>query len=188
MPTIACPGCGKQYKVQASAAGQVAKCGCGKRFRLAAAPLSAPATVTASAAPAAAVKIKTAVATKATPPKSPATTANDDFWDEALKEETVARPVTTPTPVATAPSARTPTAGSKPQAAVPSKKKKKRKAIRWGFDWGKVAGGALTFLIAGGITVGLVVTTGYLYFWPAGIAIVGFFTMLSGLMGEEGVW
>jgi hypothetical protein len=34
MPVIACPGCGKQYSVPATAAGQVAKCACGKRFKL----------------------------------------------------------------------------------------------------------------------------------------------------------
>lgn len=64
----------------------------------------------------------------------------------------------------------------------------KKKRVIWGADWAKVGGGAMTFLVAGGITVGLVITTGYLYFWPAGIAVAGLLTCLSGLIGEEGVW
>jgi hypothetical protein len=77
---------------------------------------------------------------------------------------------------------------STPGDDPPKKKRKKFRGIKWGFDWGKVGGGGLTFLIAGGITLALVVTTGRLYFWPAGIAVVGLFTCLSGLMGEEGIW
>ena len=70
-------------------------------------------------------------------------------------------------------------------ATAPIKKRaKKESSFQWGFDGGKFIGGLLTFLIAGGITVALVMTTGYLYFWPAGIAIAGLFSALSGLMGD----
>jgi hypothetical protein len=59
--------------------------------------------------------------------------------------------------------------------------------FRWGFQWGKVGSGAVMFLIGGGITlVGLL--GGRLIIWPAALAVVGLFTMLSGLIGEEGVW
>lgn len=60
--------------------------------------------------------------------------------------------------------------------------------MKWGFQWGKVGSGAATFVVAGGITVALLLVTDRLFFWPAGIAIVGFFVMLSGFIGEEGVW
>ena len=60
--------------------------------------------------------------------------------------------------------------------------------MKWGFQWGKVAAGAAGLLIGGGITVALLLSTDRIFFWPAGIAVVGLFTMLSGLMGEEGVW
>ena len=60
--------------------------------------------------------------------------------------------------------------------------------MKWGFEWGKVASGGATFLIAGGITLVIFLGSGRIFFWSAGIAIVGLVTMLSGLMGEEGVW
>jgi hypothetical protein len=191
MPTIACPGCGKKYNVPATAAGQVAKCACGKKFRLgaskapaAAAPAAARSTVSAAA------KTKpnstsAGPATKSRPTAPLAKKATDDFWDDALREEQTAKVV--PTAPRPAPSAANSTP-TKPSDAPKKKKKKQSSGVRWGADWGKVGGGLLTFLIAGGITLGLVVSTGRLFFWPAGIAIVGLFTALSGLMGEEGIW
>ena len=77
---------------------------------------------------------------------------------------------------------------SHPALGKPKKPKKPKGKIRWGFQWGKVASGGAMFLIGGGFTLALVVTTGYPFYWPAGIAVVGLFTMLSGLMGEEGIW
>ena len=68
------------------------------------------------------------------------------------------------------------------------KKTKKRKKIRWGFDWGQVGGGLLTFLVAGGFTAFVVMTTGRLVIWTTVIAVGGLLTCLFGLMGEEGVW
>src|SRR5215469_9769257 len=64
---------------------------------------------------------------------------------------------------------------------------KKKKGVRWGFDWGKVATGGLMLLVGGGITlVGLLF--GRIIIWPAILAVVGLFTMINGLMGEEGIW
>jgi hypothetical protein len=133
-----------------------------------------------------AAAVKPAAARESTPP---APKIDDKFWDEGL-DEPVKRPAS---PEAASPARLGAAATSaRPQSTPgddpPKKKRKKFRGIKWGFDWGKVAGGGLTFLIAGGITLALVVTTGRLYFWPAGIAVVGLFTCLSGLMGEEGIW
>ncbi len=59
---------------------------------------------------------------------------------------------------------------------------------RWGFQWGKVATGASMFFVGGGISLALWLGAHMVNHWAAGIAIVGFFTMLSGLVGEEGIW
>jgi hypothetical protein len=64
---------------------------------------------------------------------------------------------------------------------------KKKKGFRWGFQWGKVASGGVMLLIGGGISFALWLG-GIVNLWAAGLAVVGLFTMLSGLMGEEGVW
>jgi hypothetical protein len=176
MPTVTCPGCQKQYKLPDTAAGQVASCKCGKRFRVGgAAPVAA--STEAPSAPQTSAKPDVA--------KAAAPTQGDDFWDKALSEpvKMEAPPPPKPAPkigAATAPPDRRRKSEWDFEETTPK--------VRWGFDWGKVAAGGLTFLIAGSITVGLVITTGYLYFWPAGIAIVGLFTMLTGLMGEEGIW
>lgn len=63
----------------------------------------------------------------------------------------------------------------------------KKKGVRWGFQWGKVGSGAGMLLIGGGISLALWLG-GAINFWAVGLAIVGLFTMLSGLMGEDGVW
>src|SRR5262245_50533576 len=156
MPTIACPGCGKQYKLPANAAGQVAKCACGKRFKLAASA-PAPAVVSTSSQPKAqprATKPATVAAPqsqKASPKPlkpAPATVAaasladDDDFWSEGLK------PTPKPAPVASPP----------PKAYSPAKKRPKEKSsFHWGFDGGKFIGGMATFLICGGITFAMIV-------------------------------
>ena len=49
-------------------------------------------------------------------------------------------------------------------AKKPKKKKKKRGGVKWGADWGKVGGVLATFLIAGAITLGLLVTLGRIFF------------------------
>lgn len=59
--------------------------------------------------------------------------------------------------------------------------------VRWGFQWGKVGAGAVMLLVGGGIS--LVLWAGHVIsFWAVGTAVVGLFTMLNGLMGEDGVW
>jgi hypothetical protein len=63
----------------------------------------------------------------------------------------------------------------------------KKKQFRWGFQWGKVGSGLVMLLIGGGISLALWLN-GYVNLWAAGLAAVGLFTMLSGLLGEEGVW
>ena len=60
--------------------------------------------------------------------------------------------------------------------------------MKWGFQWGKVGSGATTFLVCGGITVALLLITGRLFIWLAILAVGGLLLMLSGLLGEEGVW
>ncbi len=63
----------------------------------------------------------------------------------------------------------------------------KKGGFRWGFQWGKVATGGLMFLVGGGIALAGWFA-GVLIVWAAVVAVVGLFTMLSGLMGEEGIW
>src|SRR5215207_3735629 len=186
MPVIVCPGCGKQYKVAATAAGQIAKCACGKRFRLGGAqdksPAAKVATATANLAP-------TSTLNTSKPAPRTAAAAPDDFWDDALPiaEKPKPSPVLTSTgqPVSTT----TKVGGnsvvqshSKQKAdSAPKKKRKKSKRIHWGFDWGKVVGGLGTFLIFGGVTAAMAMTSGRISLYLAGVAIVGLFTMLNGL-------
>lgn len=165
MPTIHCPGCKKQYRAPASAAGQTATCkACGKRFRLGAKkPTPKPVAATAPA-----------------PAPAPTPSSIDvEFWDDALSDDVaVEAPADLPRQDLT----------ELKQAAAAELDAEHQPKKRWGFQWEKVAGGGATFLVASTICVGLVLLTGRLYFWPAAIALVGFFTMLSGLMGEEGIW
>jgi hypothetical protein len=195
MPVIACPGCGKKYNLSESAAGQVATCKCGKRFKVgAAAPKAASAHAAApskSSAAAAAVKAlskskpvavaKTAHAAKAAPAASAAAiVADDDFWDEGLKTVTVAKEPEPPPPALKT--------VEKSAAASGKKKPKAEKRVRWGFDWGRVVGGGLSFLLFGGLSALLFMTTGRIKLLLIIPAVGGLFTALSGLMGEEGIW
>jgi hypothetical protein len=184
MPTVTCPSCQKHYKLPDSAAGQVASCKCGKKFRIA---MAAPVAAAAAATPAAAAQLKPqrSLAARAELAKPSGASSSDDFWDKALSE-----PIAVEPPAALKPA---PVLGSKANLAPPDRRRRDEPEaaepkVRWGFDWGKVFGGLATFVIAGGITAFLVVSTGYLYFWPAGIAVVGLLTALAGLMGEEGIW
>jgi len=200
MPVIACPGCGKQYKVADSAAGQVAKCACGKRFRLGSSPVAAsspgPSKSPAAAPTAPAKTVAAPPQTKRAPAKA-AAPVSDDFWDDALAIADAPKQAPAAAAAATSPSTARSLSSSPAGAAPKSKstdkpKKKKRKkesgGVRWGFDWGKVVGGLGTFLIFGGITAGIAMTTGRISLYLAALAIVGLFTMLNGLMGEEGIW
>lgn len=60
--------------------------------------------------------------------------------------------------------------------------------MKWGFQWGKMFSGGATFLVAGGFTLAFLLATGRLLLATTGIAVIGFFVMLPGLMGEEGIW
>lgn len=194
MAKVGCPGCKKVYNVPDSAAGQVATCKCGKKFRLgkkreAAAVATAtkprPQTKSQAKPRAKATSNEAAVAAPAGNPPS------DSFWDEALAEPTPA-----PSAMIATPSGATLAAGAS-AATHPAlvddkpkkKKKKKRKSggVRWGADWGKVAGGGVAFLGGGAGCVALWLA-GYINIWLVLVTIGGFFTMLTGLMGEEGVW
>ena len=62
---------------------------------------------------------------------------------------------------------------------------KKRKV--WGFKWPQVIAGLGMLAVGGG--VGLVGwLSGYIVVWAVVTAVIGLFTLLSGLIGEEGVW
>ena len=63
----------------------------------------------------------------------------------------------------------------------------KKDGLRWGFQWGKVGSGAVMFLVGGGISL-VLWQGGYVNFWAIGATVIGAFTILSGLMGEDGVW
>ena len=181
MPAVQCPACQKQYKLPDTAAGKVASCKCGKRFKVDGVAVA----VAATSSVARSARVTSAPATPPLPrqtatPKPQPAPARDDFWDDALTEPMKLAAASPPIPAA------------KPYSYFEEAKEEnraaKKKRVIWGADWAKVGGGAMTFLVAGGITVGLVITTGYLYFWPAGIAVAGLLTCLSGLIGEEGVW
>lgn len=64
----------------------------------------------------------------------------------------------------------------------------KKDGFRWGFQWGKVGSGIVMVLIGGGISAALWFGGSRVNVWAAGTAIVGVFTIISGLIGEEGVW
>ena len=59
--------------------------------------------------------------------------------------------------------------------------------VRWGFDWARVGSGATMLLIGGGISLVLGLG-GRISLWAIGLAVVGLVTMLTGLIGEEGIW
>lgn len=63
----------------------------------------------------------------------------------------------------------------------------RNKRIRWGFKWPQVGGGLLMLLIGGGIAIAGWLSGRFLP-WPSAIAVIGLFTLLSGLIGEEGDW
>jgi hypothetical protein len=202
MPVIACPGCGKQYKIAAIAAGQVAKCACGKRFRLGGAQdKSSPAKPAkpATVATATANRTSASASTKSKPAAQAAPAPADDFWDDAISIADKPQPAAVSSPSgSSAQSAMIKSGGpvlqnlSNDQAeAAPKKKKKKSGGIKWGFDWGKVVAGLASFLIFGGLTVALVMSTGRVSrgtVYLAVPAIAGLFTAINGLMGEEGIW
>ena len=201
MPIVQCPSCDKKYKLPETAIGKTANCACGNRFKVSGGSATAVAAVSGShptrparssssrpprpagsntalaAAPVVAPPLPIQGKSTKAPPAA-AVAPNDDFWEDALKEPVrVAEPVTPAKPVSY----------SYFEEAKEEKRQKSKRVV-WGADWGKVGGGLLTFLIAGGITVGLVVTTGYLYFWPAIVAVGGLLTCFSGLIGKDGVW
>ena len=177
MARIACPGCSKQYNVPDSAAGQTATCkACGKKFRI----NKVTKKSTAKQAKQQPSQAKRAPAEIQQPAmvSLPEVKADDDFWDDDIPEPTTSV-VKEPIPAQTS-------RNSSPSKPTKPKPKKKKKEIRWGFDWGKVGGGLGTFLVAGGITLALMETTGRIYFWPAGVAIVGLFTRVIRFDGRRG--
>jgi hypothetical protein len=202
MPTIACPGCGKQYKLPATAAGQVDKCACGKKFKVGGGSTSSSAPSPAVAAGPSKRMSSSAkpagVSKPAAPPISRAAPVaaakiDDDFWDEGLKEpvKPAAPPPTSKPAIHTGVAASSTRPSSASNAAPPKKRKKQSGGVKWGFDWGKVVGGLAAFLVFGGLAAALFMSTGrpsrglvYL----ALPAIGGLFTAINGIMGEEGIW
>lgn len=69
----------------------------------------------------------------------------------------------------------------------PTWEEQQKRRFRWGFQWGKVGGGIVMLLIGGGLTV-VMWFGGEINLWAIGLAVIGLFTMLAGLIGEEGVW
>ncbi len=65
-------------------------------------------------------------------------------------------------------------------------KKAPKKKI-WGFNWAQVGSGGLLFLGAGGVAL-FALLGGYIWYWPIAISVIGFFIMITGLMGEDGIW
>ena len=62
-----------------------------------------------------------------------------------------------------------------------------KKKVRWGFKWPQIVSGLVMLAIGGGFTyAGWLV--GVISVWAAVLAMVGAFTLINGLMGEEGVW
>ena len=120
----------------------------------------------------------------AAPKKQPAARIDDDFWEEGLKPDPKPTPKAKPavrSAMGVVASASNPVPLTKPAKA-------KEKKVRWGADWGKVAGGLLALLIAGGINAALFFSVGRINIWLLIVAGGGLFTALSGLMGEEGIW
>jgi hypothetical protein len=64
---------------------------------------------------------------------------------------------------------------------------KNKKRMRWGFKWPQVGGGLILLLVGGGVAIAGWLA-GRFVVWGFVAATIGFFTMLSGLIGEEGVW
>ena len=60
--------------------------------------------------------------------------------------------------------------------------------FRWGFQWGKVVSGGVMFLIGGVICLVLWLSADIISMYAVGSTAVGLFTMLLGLIGEEGIW
>lgn len=62
-----------------------------------------------------------------------------------------------------------------------------KKKVRWGFKWPQVVSGLGMLALGGGITyVGYL--AGAIPIWAAIMAVVGAFTLINGLIGEEGIW
>ena len=163
MPTIACPGCGKQYKLPESAAGQVAKCACGKKFKVGfVGAASAAATLAPSQVggdfvkPAMRRQIYERVEAAALrrprlprrrtrglqrqlPRRSTTTSGTKDSRSQSRGAASAARSEACnllPTP-----SSR----GTRRRLQMPPQEKEEAKSggVKWGFDWGKVVGGTV---------------------------------------------
>ncbi|MCA9104577.1 MAG: hypothetical protein KDA83_04065 [Planctomycetales bacterium] len=72
-------------------------------------------------------------------------------------------------------------------AAAKAKLPKPKKKFEWGVEWYKVSGGATSLLVFGGITI-VLLPVGVIAIGPMILAIGGLFTMVSGLIGEQGKW
>lgn len=187
MPQVACPGCQKTYKVP-DGTSAVATCkACGKKFRIGAKTTPKKATTAAKVAAKSTSPTKRKSPAKPKPPQpvvaaaaKPA--ANDSFWDDALDEsfEVEAPANETVNPMATA-----------ALAAAEAKANKPVKKVRWGFQWEKFFAGLAAFVLGGGAAAFLIITTGRINRLTLALVVVAFggvFTMISGLMGEEGIW
>jgi hypothetical protein len=59
--------------------------------------------------------------------------------------------------------------------------------LRWGLKWGKVAAGMFMVLTGSQILLNLWVE-GRFSPWGFAVVVIGVYTLIIGLMGEDGVW
>ena len=162
MARVSCPKCRKSYQVPTSAMGRTATCkDCGKRFRLG--PGARSASETQSTGTKSASQPSDEIGLKADQPEP-------DHKHPRVVDTSVADLMA---------------------AAEEKLESPKGKKVRWGFQWGKVGLGVAMTLLAGGAFVGLVILTqriDRLTMTLGAISFCGLFVIISGLMGEEGIW
>lgn len=76
----------------------------------------------------------------------------------------------------------------KPAKAPNSPKKSRpRKKVQWGMDTVALSSGAVSLLIGLAI-IGVGLLAGRIMIWGAVLVVIGFFGIIKGLVGKEGVW
>lgn len=68
-----------------------------------------------------------------------------------------------------------------------SKTAKKKSGFRWGFDWVAISSGG-TMILAGLAILAVGLVGGRIIFWGGILVIFGFFSVVKGLIGEQGIW
>lgn len=60
--------------------------------------------------------------------------------------------------------------------------------VRRGIHWGKIGIGSLMLIVGGGIAATLWFETSHVSIWAIVIAGTGLVTLISGLVGRDGLW